>query len=79
MQTTVCCRDRQGHVVTNYHVVRDASDLQVTLQGGKECHAKVVGFDADKDIAVLQIDSDLEVRPMHIIPAYSGANCTCTG
>lgn len=48
--------------MTNYHVVRDASDLQVTLQGGKECHAKVVGFDADKDIAVLQIDSDLEVR-----------------
>lgn len=49
-------------MVTNYHVVRDASDLQVTLQGGKECHAKVVGFDADKDIAVLQIDSESEVR-----------------
>ncbi len=54
-------RDKQGHLVTNYHVVRDASDLQVTLQGGKEYNAKVIGFDADKDIAVLKINSDAEV------------------
>lgn len=54
--------DSQGHIVTNYHVVKDASQLQVSLTGGfvaegpDEFKAKLVGFDADKDIAVLKID-----------------------
>lgn len=42
-------------VVTNYHVVRGASDLTVTLNGGKQVSAKVVGADIDKDIAVLKL------------------------
>ncbi len=45
----------QGHVVTNMHVVEDASDLQVTLLGGNEYKATVVGMDPDKDIAVLKV------------------------
>lgn len=44
-----------GHVITNYHVITDASDIQVTFMGGTEYSAKVVGFDQDKDIAVLQV------------------------
>jgi S1-C subfamily serine protease len=44
-----------GHVITNYHVITDASEIQVTFQGGTEYSAKVVGFDQDKDIAVLQV------------------------
>ncbi|PNW86485.1 hypothetical protein CHLRE_02g088400v5 [Chlamydomonas reinhardtii] len=47
--------DATGHVVTNYHVIQDASDIKVTLSGGEEFSAKVVGVDQDKDIAVLQI------------------------
>ncbi|KAG2446636.1 hypothetical protein HYH02_008209 [Chlamydomonas schloesseri] len=47
--------DSTGHVVTNYHVIQDASDIKVTLSGGEEFSAKVVGVDQDKDIAVLQI------------------------
>lgn len=47
--------DTAGHVVTNYHVVMDASDIKVTFAGGEEYSAKVVGVDQDKDIAVLQV------------------------
>lgn len=49
--------DTQGHVVTNFHVIRGASDVMVTLTGGNDYPAKVVGFDEDKDVAVLQIDT----------------------
>jgi hypothetical protein len=42
-------------VVTNYHVITDASDIRVSLTNGEEFSARVVGVDQDKDIAVLQI------------------------
>lgn len=42
-------------MITNYHVITDASEIQVTFQGGTEYSAKVVGFDQDKDIAVLKV------------------------
>ncbi|PRW45178.1 Protease Do-like chloroplastic [Chlorella sorokiniana] len=48
--------DKNGHVVTNYHVIRGASDVLVTLAGGEGQPAKVVGYDEDKDVAVLQIN-----------------------
>lgn len=56
----VCCglRHPAGHVITNYHVITDASEIQVTFQGGTEYSAKVVGFDTDKDIAVLKVCRD---------------------
>jgi S1-C subfamily serine protease len=44
-----------GHVITNYHVITDASDIQVTFMGGAEYSAKVIGLDQDKDIAVLKV------------------------
>lgn len=47
--------DKEGHVITNYHVVADAADVKVTLNGGEEYDAKVVGVDRDKDVAVLQL------------------------
>lgn len=47
--------DKEGHIVTNYHVIRGASDVRVSLSGGDDYPAKVVGVDEDKDIAVLQI------------------------
>ncbi|GIL78369.1 hypothetical protein Vretimale_7717 [Volvox reticuliferus] len=47
--------DTVGHVVTNYHVIQDASDIKVTLANGEELSATLVGVDQDKDIAVLQI------------------------
>ncbi|CAI9752646.1 unnamed protein product [Fraxinus pennsylvanica] len=59
--------DAQGHVVTNYHVIRGASDLKVTLADQSTYDAKVVGFDQDKDVAVLRIDAPKDkLRPIPI-------------
>jgi len=50
--------DRQGHIVTNNHVVRDANGIDVTLLNGKEYEATVVGTDPQTDIAIIKIESD---------------------
>ncbi|KAI5077439.1 hypothetical protein GOP47_0007263 [Adiantum capillus-veneris] len=59
--------DTDGHIVTNYHVIRGASDLRVTLGDQSTYEAKVVGFDRDKDVAVLHIDSPKnKLRPIPV-------------
>ncbi|KAI3976268.1 hypothetical protein MKX01_021810 [Papaver californicum] len=59
--------DKDGHIVTNYHVIRGASDLRVTLADQSTFEAKVVGFDQDKDVAVLRVDAPKEkLRPIPV-------------
>ncbi|XP_057983950.1 protease Do-like 1, chloroplastic [Malania oleifera] len=59
--------DKDGHIVTNYHVIRGASDLRVTLADQTTYDAKVVGFDQDKDVAVLRVDAPKDkLRPIPI-------------
>ncbi|XP_042387268.1 protease Do-like 1, chloroplastic [Zingiber officinale] len=59
--------DTKGHIVTNYHVIRGASDLRVTLADQATYEAQVVGFDQDKDVAVLSIDAPKEkLRPIPV-------------
>ncbi|PKA62032.1 Protease Do-like 1, chloroplastic [Apostasia shenzhenica] len=59
--------DKEGHIVTNYHVIRGASDLRVTLADQSTYDANVVGFDQDKDVAVLRIDAPKDkLRPIPI-------------
>lgn len=59
--------DKDGHVVTNYHVIRGASDLRVTLGDQSTYEAEVVGFDRDKDVAVLHIDAPKgRLRPIPV-------------
>ncbi|PQQ15776.1 protease Do-like 1 chloroplastic isoform X1 [Prunus yedoensis var. nudiflora] len=59
--------DKGGHIVTNYHVIRGASDLRVTLADQSTFDAKVVGFDQDKDVAVLHVDAPKDkLRPIPI-------------
>lgn len=48
--------DTNGLVVTNYHVVRGAKELKVTLPNGKKFNGKVVGQDSDSDLALVKID-----------------------
>ncbi len=53
-----------GHVLTNYHVIEDASRVTVTIaDDDKEYDAVVAGYDSDKDIAILQVDG-LNVKPV---------------
>ena len=47
--------DREGRILTNNHVVRDADDIQVTLSDGRTFKAKVLGADPATDVAVIQI------------------------
>ncbi|XP_002267510.3 protease Do-like 1, chloroplastic isoform X2 [Vitis vinifera] len=59
--------DKDGHIVTNYHVIRGASDLRVTLADQTTYDARVVGFDQDKDVAVLRVDAPKEkLRPIPV-------------
>ena len=48
--------DAKGHVLTNYHVVKDASELSVTLADGVDYKGKIVGVDPENDLAVIQFD-----------------------
>ena len=48
--------DEQGHVLTNYHVIEGADTLTVSFGGEKTYPARLVGGDADTDLAVLQVN-----------------------
>ena len=57
--------DSQGHVVTNYHVIQNADDAQVTLSDQTTWPATFVGSDPEMDLAVLRIDAPAEtLRPI---------------
>ena len=47
--------DKQGRIVTNYHVIEDARQVQVTLFDGSSYDAELLGIDPNTDVAVLQI------------------------
>jgi serine protease Do len=47
-----------GYIVTNNHVIKDATELEVTLNNKKVYKAKLIGTDAKMDIALLKIDSE---------------------
>ncbi len=49
---------RAGHIITNAHVVENASEITVTLQDGRDLKAEIVGADAPSDIAVLKVKPD---------------------
>ena len=48
---------QDGYIVTNYHVVKDATSVKVTLYNGETYDATVIGGDSDYDVAVIKIDA----------------------
>ncbi len=48
----------EGYLLTNHHVVEDATEIEVQLADGRQTRARVVGSDRETDIAVLKIDLD---------------------
>lgn len=47
-----------GYIVTNKHVIENATQLEITLQNNKKYDAEVIGSDANTDIALIKIEAD---------------------
>ena len=47
--------DKEGHIITNYHVIADARQVEVTMHNRKKYKATVVGTDPAHDLAIIQI------------------------
>jgi S1-C subfamily serine protease len=60
--------DEQGHVLTNFHVIQHGNTFSVTLNDGSTHAAEVVGWDPNKDLAVLRIDAN----PARLAPVQRG-------
>ncbi|MGB8888231.1 MAG: trypsin-like peptidase domain-containing protein [Candidatus Korobacteraceae bacterium] len=58
--------DKEGHILTNYHVVGDSSQVEVTLHNKKTYKATVIGRDRAHDLAVIQI------KAPEVVPAVLG-------
>ena len=56
--------DENGIVVTNNHVIQDAEDIIIRVNGDKEYEAKVIGADPLSDIAVLQLETNDKFVPV---------------
>tara|TARA_Y100000389_G_scaffold24252_1_gene20913 strand:- start:3584 stop:4990 length:1407 start_codon:yes stop_codon:yes gene_type:complete len=56
--------DEKGIVITNNHVISDAEDIIVRVNGDKEFKAKVIGADPLSDIAVLQLETNEKFIPV---------------
>ena len=55
--------DKEGHVLTNYHVIADAREVWVTLHNRKKYKATIVGTDRAHDLAIVQIKAT-DLQPM---------------
>jgi serine protease Do len=55
---------KEGHVVTNNHVINDKSRIRVTLNDGQTYPAHLIGQDPGLDIAVIRIDAKREFQPL---------------
>jgi len=54
----------EGHVLTNYHVIAGQQKISVTLHGGKEVAAEIIGEDQFLDVAVLKLQGDGPYQPL---------------
>lgn len=64
--------DDSGHIVTNFHVLEGGSRFTVTLSDQTSYDAKVIGFEASKDLAVLKIDAPK--KKVSALPKASSSN-----
>ena len=59
--------DTDGHLITNEHVVRGATTVEISFSSGFKARGTVIGSDADADIAVVKVDAPAsEIRPLPI-------------
>lgn len=58
--------DDQGHIVTNYHVVENVTDLEIGFSSGFKARGELVGTDIDSDLAIIRVDAPPE--ELHPLP-----------
>lgn len=59
--------DKNGHIITNEHVVQNSDIITVTFLDGRSYNAEIVGVDAATDIAVIKVNADPSLlKPIHI-------------
>jgi len=59
--------DKNGYIITNYHVIERADHIKVKVPGDKtEYKARVIGYDRETDIAVIKIDTGRPLPPVRI-------------
>ncbi len=59
--------DKEGHIVTNNHVVDGAETITVTFEDGTSLPAKVLGTDKNSDLAVIQVEKgSIELKPVEL-------------
>jgi len=49
--------DKEGHILTNYHVIANARQVEVTLSNRKKYKAQIIGTDPSHDLAVIKINA----------------------
>jgi S1-C subfamily serine protease len=64
--------DKQGHILTNYHVVEGARTLEVTLSDKRKLKAKIIGADPSNDLAVIRVDP--AGKPLSVVQLGSSSN-----
>lgn len=62
--------DKEGHIITNYHVVENGKEFTTTLYNGQQYSTKLIGADPNNDIAVLQI----KIPPEKLFPCNLGSS-----
>ena len=60
--------DKEGHIVTNYHVASGIDQLEVHFSSGLKVYGEVIGSDMDSDLAVIKVDVD----PDELVPLTLG-------
>lgn len=48
---------KDGYIITNYHVIEDATSVMITLSNGTEYDARIIGSDSSSDLAVLKVEA----------------------
>ena len=49
--------DKEGHIVTNYHVVENVEELEISFSNGFKARGSVIGIDLDSDLAVIKVEA----------------------
>ncbi|QMU54634.1 MAG: trypsin-like serine protease [Nitrosopumilus sp.] len=64
--------DKMGHIITNAHVIRDATKIVVTFLDGRSYNAEIIGTDEFTDIAIIKVNADLVL--LHPLPIGDSSN-----